>query len=70
MKYCLVLILSLLLIKPLNAAVKFNPMSGLWEGNICMNNIAWQFVNWQPLGSLCWIQLPGRPPTQGIIVNA
>lgn len=69
MKILICLILLVISLN-LNAAVRFNTMTGLWEGNICMNNVAWQFVNWQPLGSLCWLQLPGRPPMQGIIVNA
>jgi hypothetical protein len=51
------------------SAVRYNPLGGYYEGNICMNNLGWQYVNWQPLGSLCRIQLPGYPPMQGIIVN-
>jgi hypothetical protein len=53
-----------------NSAVRWNQTLRIWEGNICMNNLGWQVVNWQPLGSLCWMQLPGRPPMQGIIINA
>lgn len=51
-------------------AVRWNPQLGIYEGNICMNNVGWQMVAWQPLGSLCVIQLPGYPRMQGIIVNA
>jgi len=54
----------------LNAAVRWNPNLRVWEGNVCMNNMGWQIVNWQPIGSICLIQIPGRPPMQGIIINA
>jgi len=53
-----------------NAAVRWNPALRLWEGNICMNNVGWQVVQWQPLGSICRITLPGLPVMQGIIINA
>ena len=53
-----------------SSAVRWNPHLRIYEGNICMNNMGWVIVNWQPLGSLCWMQLPGRPPMQGIIINA
>lgn len=52
------------------AAVRWNPHLGVWEGNICMNNMGWQFVNWQPLGSLCYMRLPNGQIMQGIIINA
>jgi hypothetical protein len=69
MKY-IISILLLALAIPTNAAVRFNPQTKMWEGNICMNNIGWQFVDWRPIGSLCWVHMPGRPPMQGIIINA
>lgn len=66
----LIFILLVVTTTNISAAVRYNQYTGLWEGNICMNNVAWQFVNWQPLGTLCWLQLPGRPPMQGIVINA
>jgi hypothetical protein len=53
-----------------NAEVRWNPVLRIWEGNICMNNIGWQVVNWQPLGSLCYMRLPNGQIMQGIIINA
>lgn len=69
MKY---LIFISLLIASFSAApaVRWNPQLGIFEGNICMNNVGWQVVPWQPLGSLCIIQLPGYPRMQGVIINA
>ena len=52
------------------SAVRWNSVTGLWEGNICMNNVGWQVVPFQPLGSICRIALPGYPVMQGIIINA
>ncbi len=69
MKY-IIFILLVIVSFTANSAVRLNPQTKMWEGNICMNNIGWQIVNWQLLGSLCWIHMPGRPPMQGIIVNA
>lgn len=45
-------------------------MLRIYEGNICMNNIGWQVVNWQPLGSICYVRLPNGQVMQGIIINA
>ena len=53
-----------------NSAVRWNPMLRIYEGNICMNNIGWQVVNWQPLGSICYVRLPNGQVMQGIIINA
>ena len=64
-----ILLILLLLSFSVESAVRYNPQTRTWEGNICMNNTVWQVVNWQPLGSLCIIQLPGHPRMQGIIIN-
>lgn len=53
-----------------DSAVRWNPNTRMWEGNICMNNYGWQTVNWQPLGSMCMMSLPGLGATQGVIINA
>lgn len=66
----LVLILLLISHSSVYSAVRWNSMTKLWEGNICMNNVGWQVVAWQPLGSICRITLPGYPHMQGIIINA
>ena len=52
-----------------SAAVRQNPYTGLWEGNICANQYGWTWANWAPIGSLCIIQLPNGQLTQGLIVN-
>lgn len=52
-----------------NSAVRWNQYNRTWEGNVCMNNVGWQIVNWQPLGSMCMINISGYPMMQGIIVN-
>jgi len=67
MKFLVLLLLFVSL--SAQSAVRFNPNNNMWEGNICMNNIGWQFVDWRPLGSLCWIHIPGRQPMQGTIIN-
>jgi hypothetical protein len=69
MKYIISLLLLTFSITA-NSAVRWNPVVRMWEGNVCMNNIGWQVIQWQALGSICWINLPGRPPMQGIIINA
>jgi len=70
--YMKTVIFLILLIAGFNAdaAVRWNPTTRIWEGNVCMNSVGWQIVNWQPVGSICMIQFPGRPPMQGIIINA
>ena len=52
-----------------NAAVRFNPNYNRWEGNICMNNLAWQFVDWQPIGSICHMFIPNYGRVSGVIIN-
>ena len=51
------------------AAVRFNPQTGLWEGNICANPYAWTYVPFQPIGTLCVIRLPNGFVQQGMIIN-
>lgn len=65
----LVVLMLLFFSLSVNSAVRWNQFNRTWEGNICMNNIGWQIVNWQPLGSMCMINIPGYPMMQGIIVN-
>ena len=69
MKY-LAIILLLLISFTVNAAVRYNPHLRIYEGNICMNNIGWQIVQWQPLGSICYMRAPNGQMMQGIIINA
>ena len=69
MKY-IVFILLLLLSFAVNAAVRYNPQLRIFEGNICMNNMGWQVVQWQPLGSICYMRLPNGQIMQGIIINS
>lgn len=69
MKY-IIFILLFLITLPAESAVRWNQTLRVWEGNICMNNVGWQIVNWQPLGSLCTIQIPGYPRMQGVIINS
>lgn len=51
------------------AAVRFNPQTGLWEGNICASPYAWTYVPFQPIGTLCVIRLPNGAVIQGMIIN-
>lgn len=61
-------ILALLLSLNVFALVRFNPNTGLWEGNICMTNLGWAYVEFQPIGSVCFVETPqGR--IIGRIVN-
>ena len=69
MKY-IAFTLLLLLSFTINAAVRWNPTLRIYEGNICMNNIGWQSVQWQLLGSVCYMRLPNGHMMQGIIINA
>lgn len=53
-----------------HAAVRFNPYTNMWEGNVCANQYGWTYVaQYQPIGSLCTIVLPTGVATQGVIVN-
>lgn len=51
------------------SAVRWNPHTRLWEGNICVNPWAWTYVPFQPVGTLCVIRMPNGAVTQGIIAN-
>ncbi len=68
MKYIAVILLLFLSVA-VNAAVRYNPHLRIFEGNICMNNVGWQMVEWRPLGSICYMQLPNGQIMQGIIIN-
>lgn len=50
------------------AAVRWNHLIGLWEGNVCMNNAGWQIIPWQPVGSMCTM-IVGGMPMRGVVVN-
>lgn len=39
---------------------------GIWYGNICMNQMGWEAVNFQPVGSMCFMS---RWRTYGVIIN-
>lgn len=69
MKNVLLSILLCMFTVSANSAVRFNPIYNMWEGNICMNSSRWQIVNYQPLGSICWMNVPGIGRMQGIIIN-
>lgn len=53
------------------AIVQFNPINGLWMGNVCMGlNGIWTYLQiLQPVGSFCQIYLPNGQIIQGQIVN-
>lgn len=51
MKVLLILFLSLPIIA--NAEVIFGP-NGVLYGNVCQTQMGWQYVPWQPVGSLCY----------------
>ncbi len=70
MKNFLLFILLYVFAVSVNAAVRFNPYTNMWEGNICMNHAGWQIVNWQPLGTMCWLNVPGYGRMQGVIINS
>lgn len=40
---------------------------GRWYGNICVTQIGWEMINWQPLGSICYSP---KFRQYGFIVNA
>lgn len=64
-----ILIVLFLSIEQAHSAVRYNPYTGFWEGNICMNSLGWAFVPWQPIGSLCMFQHPSGRVYQGVIIN-
>lgn len=53
---------------PSYSLVRYNPITGHWEGNICVNNLGWAIVAFQPIGSLCRFVVNNRLQ-QGIIIN-
>lgn len=66
-----VIITVLLALAPLTAesAVRFNPVTGYWEGNICANQLAWTWIPWQPVGTFCVLRLANGQRVQGIVLN-
>lgn len=52
-----------------HSAVRWNPQTGLWEGNICASPYAWTYVPFQPIGTLCIIRMPNGHIIQGMIIN-
>lgn len=50
-------------------AVRFNPYTNYWEGNICANQYGWTYVPFQPIGSFCVIYMPNGQRMQGVIQN-
>lgn len=67
--YRYLLVLLIILAMPAYAETRFNPYTGLWEGNICANQFGWTWYQWQPIGSICMIRLPNGFVSQGVIVN-
>lgn len=61
--------LTLISVAESQAAVRFNPQTGLWEGNICASPYAWTYVPFQPIGTLCIIRMPNGHIVQGMIIN-
>lgn len=62
---------SILAILPLSAhsMVRFNPYTGLWEGNVCANQAGWTYINFQPIGSFCSFRLANGYIIRGVIIN-
>jgi hypothetical protein len=52
-----------------HSAIRWNHLTGFWEGNICAGPTAWTYVAWQPVGSVCYIYFPNGAWQQGIIIN-
>lgn len=69
-KFIRPLIVALLFTASLSyGAVRFNPYTNHWEGNICANQYAWTYVQFQPIGSFCFIFMPNGQRMQGVILN-
>ena len=64
-----VLLFLLLISSTCESAIRFNPMTNFWEGNVCANMNTWTYVNFQPIGSFCQIFLPNGMIVPGQIVN-
>lgn len=52
-----------------HSAVRFNPYTNLWEGNVCANQYGWTYVQFQPIGSFCAFRMPAGTVVQGVILN-
>lgn len=65
------LIFLLLSSPPINSQVQFNPMMGMWMGNICANPYlnVWTYVSFLPVGSFCQFMGPNGMLIQGQIAN-
>lgn len=53
MKKIAAFILLIALVTPTNSAV-VRGADGRWYGNICVTQVGWQVVPWQPVGSMCY----------------
>lgn len=51
------------------SAVRYNSFTKMWEGNVCANQMGWNFTNWQPIGSMCTIRFNNGSSALGIIIN-
>ena len=52
-----------------DSAVRYNPLTRLWEGNVCMTQWGWSWYAWQPIGSYCTIRMPNGQFVTGFISN-
>jgi hypothetical protein len=60
-------ILLLLLLLPSVASTEVVlGRDGIWYGNICMNQLGWELVQFQPVGSMCFMP---RFRAYGVIIN-
>lgn len=68
-KNIVLLLLILMFSGSVSSAVRFNQFTGLWEGNICMTNLGWGFVPFQPIGSYCFLIGMNGVKVFGMIIN-
>jgi hypothetical protein len=57
-------VVALAVLVPANAAW-FDPVSGLWYGNVCQTAVGWQVVPAAPVGARCYAPAFGA----GVITN-
>lgn len=60
------LIICLLVLSNISNADVVLGRDGIWYGNICMNQMGWEIVPFQPVGSMCLLP---RSRTYGVIIN-
>lgn len=67
--FLVVTVFALLFSTAVLSAVRYNPITGFWEGNICLTQWGWAWYKWQPIGSYCTIRMPNGQFVTGIIAN-